>query len=120
MKRFWVLSVALMGCPESTPDADPGPLVSDEAGITWHKDVRALVESRCANCHQAGEIGPFELTDYESVYALRDAVAASVASGAMPPVARDVALDHLWSGSVWACLERTFRSDTRQGLDYLD
>ena len=85
MKRFWILSVALMGCPESTPNADPGPLVPDEAEITWHKDVRALVESRCANCHQAGEIGPFELTDYESVYTLRDAVAASVASGAMPP-----------------------------------
>ncbi len=64
------------------PNPDSGPAVP---AVTWHKDVRALVEKRCANCHQDGEIGPFNLVDYASVYAMREAVASSVQNGTMPP-----------------------------------
>ena len=63
-------------------DAGQPPAAPGRA--TWHKDVRALVEERCANCHQPGEIG-LGFTDYESVYAFRHPVAASVESGSMPP-----------------------------------
>ena len=107
MRKLWcaLMPAALLvsGCQSAT-QSEPEPSAPVDAGdaqtvadagqpdaaapgpeLTWHKDVRALVEERCANCHQPGEIGPFELTDYESVYAFRHPVAASVESGSMPP-----------------------------------
>ena len=76
------------GNSSTSPVVDVGA-VPNPTGLTWHKDVRALVEERCANCHQAGEIGPFDLTDYDSVSAGRRLL--SVQSGSMPPwqAARD-------------------------------
>ena len=30
----------------------------------WYKDVLPITQVRCANCHQAGGIGPFPLQTY--------------------------------------------------------
>jgi hypothetical protein len=101
MKRILIGALVLSACVseqpgQSSPDTDAGVPGSDAGGtlsdsgpvvapLTWHKDVRALVEERCSGCHSEGQIGPFNLVDYASVYAVRDAVASSVQSGSMPP-----------------------------------
>ena len=82
MRRYvlWVL-VGLMACggEQGAPDD------SAEAEITWHQDVRELVESNCVSCHMEGEIGTFTLDGYEAVYALREYVADAVENRRMPP-----------------------------------
>lgn len=55
------------------------------ADVTWHADVRRVVEAKCATCHAPGEIGPFPLTTYDEVFALRDEVREAVVSRSMPP-----------------------------------
>ena len=52
---------------------------------TYYGHTKAILEARCSNCHSPGEIAPFSLNDYESVYAVRAAIAHQVESGAMPP-----------------------------------
>lgn len=53
--------------------------------VTYEKDVRPVMEARCVSCHSAGGIAPFELTTYEQVAAVKDAVALAVKSRTMPP-----------------------------------
>lgn len=53
--------------------------------VTWAEHVGPIVEARCARCHHEGGIGPFRLTTYEEVFALREAVRWSVVSRQMPP-----------------------------------
>ncbi len=53
--------------------------------ITYEKDVRPVMEARCVSCHSAGGIAPFELTTYEQVAAVKDAVALAVKNRTMPP-----------------------------------
>jgi len=72
-----VLLLALLGCGEG---AD-----SEAVGLTWHQDVRPIVDRRCATCHQAGQIAPFALTTHAEVMAWLPLVRASVESGRMPP-----------------------------------
>ena len=53
--------------------------------VTYEKDVRPVMEARCVSCHSAGGIAPFELTTYEQVAAVKDAVALAVKNRSMPP-----------------------------------
>ena len=53
--------------------------------LTFHTDVRPLVEARCATCHVEGGSGPFALTSYDDVIAHKEAVRSSVAARRMPP-----------------------------------
>jgi hypothetical protein len=78
-----------VGLDAATAAVDAGQAASDggqvASGLTWHKDIRALVESRCTGCHQDGEIAPFVLDDYASVFSNRGEVAHAVHHGSMPP-----------------------------------
>ncbi len=98
-----LMSLALAGCSDDpTPAADTGtePTGTDdgnestgttpdvggvEAEVTYHGDIRALVERHCVSCHQPGAIAPFPLTNYEQVHTMREAIALSVEHGTMPP-----------------------------------
>ena len=52
---------------------------------TYHGDVKAIIDEKCATCHFQGGIGPFALTTYDETYRVRDLVAHSVSVGTMPP-----------------------------------
>lgn len=54
-------------------------------GVSFHKDIRPLIESRCLGCHVAGGSGPFPLDTYEAVVPLQSAVVAAVTTRRMPP-----------------------------------
>ncbi|MCB9638444.1 MAG: monooxygenase [Myxococcales bacterium] len=54
-------------------------------GITYHKDVRPLLESRCVQCHQEGGVGPYNLDTYADASKVRELIKAQVVSRKMPP-----------------------------------
>lgn len=106
MARFIVaLGIAggLMGCmdyPDAVaphgnpfdylnPDHGSTPVDTSDGessgGTTWHKDVRAIVESNCVRCHNSAGVGPMALDSYDAAQPYFDTMAAYVASGRMPP-----------------------------------
>jgi hypothetical protein len=73
-----LIGAALVGCSDTE--------ISDEASVpTYYGEAKAIIDARCATCHQAGDIGPFSLTTYEEVSAFVGAVRASIVNGTMPP-----------------------------------
>ncbi|MEM6996909.1 MAG: monooxygenase [Myxococcota bacterium] len=76
------------GPGESTgaDDAQPGDSTGTvPASVTFHRDIRPLVERHCVTCHTPGNIAPFPLQTYDEVLALRESVAAQVSALTMPP-----------------------------------
>ena len=76
-----VLPVLATACDgASDPAATP---------VTWHADIRPIVEQRCATCHQPGGVGPVDFTDpadWDGGPAPWAALASgAVAAGTMPP-----------------------------------
>lgn len=67
--------------PVAGPDAPDPPL----SGVTYHKDIRPLIEAKCVGCHSEGGIGPFALDGWAAVDPLKMVVSAVVESGQMPP-----------------------------------
>src|SRR5262249_45753817 len=68
------LTLGLFGCSD---DAATAP--------TYHRDIRPLVEQKCANCHVAGGIAPFALSSYDDVAGHKDRIAVVVPARIMPP-----------------------------------
>ncbi|NQX87579.1 MAG: hypothetical protein HRT77_02840, partial [Halioglobus sp.] len=68
------------GAPEGNASS-----VARATPYTYYADAKTIIDTRCANCHRPGEIAPFSLTDFESVFSVRAAIAHQVTTGAMPP-----------------------------------
>lgn len=59
------------------------PTTSQE--ITYSKDIAPIFRDACVQCHRAGEIGPFAMTDYSEVSGWAEMIAEVVAEKRMPP-----------------------------------
>jgi hypothetical protein len=59
--------------------------VTTFAELTYHNTIRPMLEANCVSCHKLGSIGPFPLTDYDSVASLGELISTTVESGTMPP-----------------------------------
>ncbi len=57
----------------------------ENSAVTYSKQIAGILNSRCVECHRAGEIGPFALTDYAEAAAWAETIADVVADGRMPP-----------------------------------
>ena len=79
----------------STGDA---PTTGEAAGVTYWRDVKSILDSKCATCHRPGDIAPFAITTYDEAHTMAPVMAASIEDGTMPP----------WSPSA-AC--NTYRHD---------
>jgi tetratricopeptide (TPR) repeat protein/cytochrome c551/c552 len=55
------------------------------AQLTFTKDIAPIISSRCATCHQPGEIGPFSLITYDDVRRHAAQIATVTARRIMPP-----------------------------------
>ncbi|MCB9680829.1 MAG: monooxygenase [Alphaproteobacteria bacterium] len=66
--------LALVACEGAAPTT-----------VTYHQDAKAVLDSKCATCHQSGDIAPFPLTTYEEVKQFAAPVRAAIANGTMPP-----------------------------------
>ncbi len=62
--------------------------VATEAGdsaVTWTHQISRIMQQHCQSCHRAGEIGPFELTDYREVVGWAAMIQEVVNERRMPP-----------------------------------
>jgi len=80
----------LMGCgasgeesPTPTPSPTPAP------AVTWHKDIKPMVDQVCARCHVEGGVAPSQFSDYATASARAATLSAYVTSGYMPPRSAD-------------------------------
>ncbi|HYX34507.1 MAG TPA: hypothetical protein VE954_15490 [Oligoflexus sp.] len=87
--RPWLAMMVLISCNKSSSEkAEPIPIApqsADAQALTYHKDIRPLMESKCSGCHSAGGLAGLELTRYAAVKPLRNAIKAAVQSRRMPP-----------------------------------
>ena len=56
-----------------------------ESPITYSNQIARIFQKRCVECHRAGEIAPFTLTDYKDVVGWADMIAEVVDENRMPP-----------------------------------
>lgn len=56
-----------------------------DSEITWSNQIVHIVEKYCVECHRAGEIGPFELTEYDEVAGWGPMIAEVIREQRMPP-----------------------------------
>lgn len=83
--------IASVGCgSDPAPTGTVDGVAVDGGGSTgnsptFHRDVAPIVFAKCASCHLDGAIGPFDITKPDVAKAMAPAIAASVASGRMPP-----------------------------------
>jgi peroxiredoxin len=59
--------------------------IDDHSEVTYGRDIAAILNRRCVECHRDGEIAPFSLTDYDEVAGWSDMIAEVVRERRMPP-----------------------------------
>lgn len=82
--RFALFSLLVVASAIATA-ALPACTSSSTGSLTWHRDVRSIVETKCATCHTSDSFAPFPLRTFAEAYAMRVAVANAVESREMPP-----------------------------------
>ncbi len=53
--------------------------------VTYEDQIADLFERRCVECHRAGQIAPFALTEFHDVLGWAEMIGEVVADGRMPP-----------------------------------
>ena len=85
MMKTAVLTLAAALCAVAAPVPSP---------VTFHKDVQPILQSRCQDCHRAGEVGPFALMTYKDARPLAKAMKEAVITRKMPPWLADAKYGH--------------------------
>ena len=70
-----------------------------EPSVTYYRDVKPILDLRCAKCHRAGDIAPFALENYEQASMWGPSLLTALDDRTMPPwgadgACRDYAYDH--------------------------
>lgn len=60
-------------------------IAQSDATYTFNRDIAPILNRHCVECHRAGEIGPFELSDYDEVVGWADMILEVIDQGRMPP-----------------------------------
>lgn len=72
--------------PEPEPVVEAEPVVEEEPKpVSYHKDIRSVVQQRCLGCHDKNGIGPFELTSYASIKTRQALIRDAIQKRRMPP-----------------------------------
>jgi peroxiredoxin len=53
--------------------------------VTYTKDIAAILQQHCLNCHRPGNVAPFSLTNYQEAASWADTIREVVNDGRMPP-----------------------------------
>ncbi len=61
------------------------PPTETTTSLTYAKEISRILQRHCVECHQAGEIGPFALTDYDEVVGWGEMLVEVVDQKRMPP-----------------------------------
>ena len=62
--------------------------------VTYSNQIARIFQSRCVECHRAGEIGPFALTSYDEAVGWAETIREVVDQGRMPPWFADPKVGH--------------------------
>lgn len=57
----------------------------EQSPVTYSRQISRILQKHCVQCHRAGEIAPFELTEYEEVAGWAEMIAEVVRQQRMPP-----------------------------------
>lgn len=82
----------LAGNPVSTPSTETigchiGRIKAPQknAKVTYCKQVSRILQDHCVRCHREGEIGPFNLTEYDEVVGWAEMIREVIQEKRMPP-----------------------------------
>jgi hypothetical protein len=79
-------SRGLSASPDMGPASPEAPqAAAGTSALTYFKDVKPIVDAKCVQCHAAGGIAPFSLTNFDEVKPHAAAMKSAVASRIMPP-----------------------------------
>jgi len=85
-------AIGVSGCTDTDPsdnvqDTSTGSDMASPPDVTYHRDVRPIVDQSCNGCHDGQGIAPdaFNFTDPQTVVDLAPVVVQQVTSKAMPP-----------------------------------
>jgi len=83
---------SLAGGPVSVPSAPAAGCriakrrpVDPDATVSFTGEVSRILDRHCVECHRAGEIGPFALTDYDEIVGWADMMVEVIDNHRMPP-----------------------------------
>ncbi|MEM6994251.1 MAG: monooxygenase [Myxococcota bacterium] len=102
---FGLLAVAAAGCGDDVPSGndgdegadgatstatgdDAGPATGDDgvaASVNYYKDIKPILDGRCATCHSVDGIAPFPLLTYADAVEYGPSSVPSVLEKTMPP-----------------------------------
>jgi Copper type II ascorbate-dependent monooxygenase, C-terminal domain len=78
--------------PEPTAATEPAASATRE--LTYYRDLKPLLDEKCAGCHRPGDVAPFPLQTYAEVTRYLPQVRAAVTSRRMPPWQPDPCCTH--------------------------
>lgn len=70
-----------------------------DSDVTYTKQISRILQKRCVECHRAGEVAPFALTDYDEVVGWAGMIAEVVEQRRMPPWHADERFGHFANDS---------------------
>lgn len=76
-------SQAVIPPPAMVPPAAVGGMAT--GGVTYHRDIRPLIEARCLGCHVDGGAAHFSLDGWAQVDSFKELIVAAVQAHRMPP-----------------------------------
>ncbi|MCB9702391.1 MAG: monooxygenase [Myxococcales bacterium] len=62
-----------------------------EPALTYYRDIKAILDAKCANCHKPGDIAPFSLTTYDEAAMWAPIFGEIIEAREMPPWGADAA-----------------------------
>lgn len=78
--------IAFSGCDDNaTLASDAGALDAHDEAVSYHKDIRPLMESHCLSCHAHDGTAPIPLHDWTNAEQWRVQITHMVGSHQMPP-----------------------------------
>ncbi|MFY0535661.1 c-type cytochrome [Nannocystis pusilla] len=63
----------------------PTGTTGDPVGPTYYRDIKAILDAKCATCHRPGDIAPFSLTNYDEAGMFAKILAPAIENRTMPP-----------------------------------
>lgn len=87
LTRFFAVAALVStaaACGTSPAEKGSGGAATSSA-TSYYRDVKPILDARCAGCHVSGGIAPFALGSYDDAKKNAPAIKAAVASKTMPP-----------------------------------
>lgn len=89
---------------------------TEESSVSYHRDVRPILETTCNRCHSEQGLGSGDFSSYENAAAYAPSMLAAIDEGRMPPPAADPACRD-YEGSEFMTLEEGARDTLADWID---